>query len=913
MDDRIGWRNRRAGDGVPLPDAGNLMTIRLRQSTASQEIPLGYFVDSTDGNTEETGLTIANTDIKLWKMGATALANKNSGGGTHISNGIYYAVLDATDTNTLGALIVFVHVSGALPVRVECEVLTAVNYDALIAGTDLLDVSTTQFNGTAVTATAGRPEVNTTHAAGTAWGSGAITAASIASSAIADTKIATGALTAAKFAAGAIDAAALAADAGTEIGTAVWATTTRVLTAGTNIALAKGVGVTGFNDLDAAGVRSAVGLATANLDTQLVTIDDLLDTEIAAIKSDTAAILIDTAEIGAAGAGLTALASAANLATANAALVTIDGIVDDILVDTAVIGAAGAGLTAVPWNAAWDAEVESECADALAAYDPPTNAELTARTLATADYATAANLATVAGYLDTEIAAILADTNELQTDWANGGRLDLLLDSASSAGDPWSTPIPGAYGAGTAGNIIGNNLDAAVSTRASQASVNTIDDFLDTEIAAIKTKTDFLPSATAGANGGLPTVNASNQIAGIAGTITTLDALDTAQDSQHATTQGLVTTVDTVVDAILVDTAEIGAAGAGLTALATQASVTAIDDLVDTEVAAIKTVVDAIEVDTQNIQSRLPTSLVSGRIDASVGAMAANVMTAAAAAADLTTELQSGLATAASLATVAGYIDTEIGTLLAASTAIEADTQDIQSRLPAALVSGRIDASVGAMAANVMTASALAADAGAEIADAVWDEAIAGHAGAGSTGAALSAAGAAGDPWSTSLPGAYGAGTAGNILGNNLDAAVSTRASQTSVTTIDDLLDTEVAAIKSVVDSILVDTAEIGVAGAGLTALATQASVTAVDDLIDTEIAAIKAVVDDILVDTAVIGAAGAGLTGIPWNAAWDAEVQSEVADAIVAAGAISADVQYVNGIEVIGSGTALDPWNPAP
>ena len=42
--------------------------------------------------------------------------------------------------------------------------------------------------------------------------------------------------------------------------------------------------------------------------------------------------------------------------------------------------------------------------------------------------ATAANLATVAGYLDTEIAAILADTNELQTDWANGGRLDLMYD-----------------------------------------------------------------------------------------------------------------------------------------------------------------------------------------------------------------------------------------------------------------------------------------------------------------------------------------------------------------------------------------------------------------------------------------------------------------------------------------------------
>lgn len=53
------------------------------------------------------------------------------------------------------------------------------------------------------------------------------------------------------------------------------------------------------------------------------------------------------------------------------------------------IGTDGAGLTALPWNAAWNAEVESEVTDALNAYDPPTNAELNARTLAAADYATA--------------------------------------------------------------------------------------------------------------------------------------------------------------------------------------------------------------------------------------------------------------------------------------------------------------------------------------------------------------------------------------------------------------------------------------------------------------------------------------------------------------------------------------------
>lgn len=47
-----------------------------------------------------------------------------------------------------------------------------------------------------------------------------------------------------------------------------------------------------------------------------------------------------------------------------------------ILTDTAEIGAAGAGLTALPWNAAWDAEVQSECTDALNAYDPPTKTEM---------------------------------------------------------------------------------------------------------------------------------------------------------------------------------------------------------------------------------------------------------------------------------------------------------------------------------------------------------------------------------------------------------------------------------------------------------------------------------------------------------------------------------------------------------
>jgi hypothetical protein len=117
----------------------------LRQSTASQEISLGYFLDTTDGNTEETGLTIANTDIKIRKGGGTTLINKNSGGGTHISNGIYSAVLDATDTDTLGDLVIYCHPTGALATKLEYTVLPAASYDALITN-GLNDISTAQVN-----------------------------------------------------------------------------------------------------------------------------------------------------------------------------------------------------------------------------------------------------------------------------------------------------------------------------------------------------------------------------------------------------------------------------------------------------------------------------------------------------------------------------------------------------------------------------------------------------------------------------------------------------------------------------------------------------------------------------------------------------------------------------------------------
>jgi hypothetical protein len=75
-------------------------------------------------------------------------------------------------------------------------------------------------------------------------------------------------------------------------------------------------------------------------------------------------------------------------------------------------------------------------------------------------------------------------------------------------------------------------------------------------------------------------------------------------------------------------------------------------------------------------------------------------------------------------------VGVDVVALKAETVSIQADTDNIQTRLPAALVSGRMDSDVGAMQANVVTAAAIAADAigaselsaaaATEIADAVW-------------------------------------------------------------------------------------------------------------------------------------------------------------------------------------------------
>jgi hypothetical protein len=280
----------------------------------------------------------------------------------------------------------------------------------------------------------------------------------------------------------------------------------------------------------------------------------------------------------------------------------------DIESQTDDIGAAGAGLTAIPWNPAWDAEVQSEATDALVAYDPPTKAELdtaeanirgvdndtlktlsdqidglstaaapqllqnttiatlTSQTVFTltagsadddayngaiiiiTDQTTATQKAVgqISAYVgstkqvtlsadpgiftmavgdkvdilaaigsaptvvqirqemdnnSTKLADIVADTNELQSDWADGGRLDLILDA-----------------------------------RASQTSVNAVAGFVDDEIGTLLTMVGDLPT-----NAELATALAAADDAVLAA-IAALNNLSAAQVNAE------------VVDALNVDT-----------------------------------------------------------------------------------------------------------------------------------------------------------------------------------------------------------------------------------------------------------------------------------------------------------------------------------------------------------------------
>jgi hypothetical protein len=205
-------------------------------------------------------------------------------------------------------------------------------------------------------------------------------------------------------------------------------------------------------------------------------------------------------------------------ASVSADIAAIEAQTDDI-------GAAGAGLTAVPWNAAWDAEVQSEVADALAVYDPPTNAEMEARTLVSAGYATATALDTVDNLIDTEVAAIKtvvdaiqAKTDNLPTDPADQSLViaatnaiaaligtpvtdvsaDIAAVKAETASILTDTAEIGAAGAGLTALATQVSVNDLPTNAELATALGTADDAVLAQVALVKAKTDSLTFTVAG-------------------------------------------------------------------------------------------------------------------------------------------------------------------------------------------------------------------------------------------------------------------------------------------------------------------------------------------------------------------------------------------------------------------------------
>ncbi len=136
-------------------------------------VKIGPFVDATDGNTAEIGLTLTQPDIRLSKNGG-AFAQKSAAQTlSHDENGYYGLSLSATDTGTLGRLTVHVKEAGALPVWHEFMVVTTNTWDSLF-GSDYLQTDMMQC-GSANVGVGAIPSVAAGATGGLVKGDGSVT------------------------------------------------------------------------------------------------------------------------------------------------------------------------------------------------------------------------------------------------------------------------------------------------------------------------------------------------------------------------------------------------------------------------------------------------------------------------------------------------------------------------------------------------------------------------------------------------------------------------------------------------------------------------------------------------------------------------------------------------------------------
>ncbi len=862
-------------------------------------------------NTGALVTSAAGLDSEVSKDGASFADCTNEA--TEIgSSGTYYLDLTSTEMN-----------ADAVVVIVKTSTTDAKTTPIFLYPEEAGDirVNVTAFGGTAGTFASGIPEVKVNNIA-----AGAITATAIASDAITDAKVASD-----------------------------------VTIASVTGAVGSVTGNVGGNVTGSVGSVATGGITAASIATNAIDADSLAADAVTEIQSG--------------------LATASALSTAQTDITTIKGYTDDI-------GTAGAGLTAIPWNASWDAEVQSEVQDAIEA----NNLDHLVKSAVDTDWATTVHLNSVIGhiadngtsatfdrttdslealqaehdvtqgkidavddYVDTELAAVKTVVDGIQADLDNAtdglGALKTLIDNvdnfvdtevgaiktvtdkldtaleldstvyrfttnaleqaptggsapsaadiadavweedltdhsstagsvaealaaAGSAGDPWATALPGAYSSGTAGKIIGDNINATISSRATQTSVDTIDDFLDTEVAAIKAKTDNLPSDPADAS------DIASSFSSLNTKVDTIDDfLDTEVAAIKAKTDQLTFTNANKVDSTAITVSD--KTGYALSSAAIQAIWDAATSALTTVGSIGKWIVDKLDVVVSTRASQTSLDTLDDYVDTEVAAIKAK-----------TDNLPASPANEATLTTIAGYIDTEVAAIKAKTDNLPSDPADasdiaasfstVNSTL--STISGYLDTEVAAIKAKTDNLPSDPADAS--------------------------------------------------------DIAASFSTVNTKLDAIDDYIDTEVAAIKAKTDLIPASPATAG-------SIATLQ--TSVDDLpTNAELATALASADDAtlaavaalnnLSSAQVQTAAAAALTAYDPPTRAEATADKDevivqinanetkidtldtVADAIKAktdsltftvAGQVDSNIQYVNDVAVTGTGESGDEWGP--
>jgi hypothetical protein len=359
-------------------------------------------------------------------------------------------------------------------------------------------------------------------------------------------------------------------------------------------------------------------------------------------------------------------------------------------------------------------------------------------------------------------AAVAAATRDVNNLTPAADSLGAAINSAASAGDPWSTALPGAYAVGTAGKIIGDRLDVLVSSRLALANYVVPP---TKEVIAIATRD----------------VDNSSPVSGSMGD--KINAAASAGDPWST---------------ILPGSYGVGSAGKLLS-----------DNLNATVSSRLAASAYTVAPDTGQIATAVRDV---NNLSPAANSLGAAVNSAASAGDPWSTTLPGSYAAGTAGSIIGNQLDAAMSSRLAASNyvvppttlAIAEATRDVNNQTPAINSLGAAINSAASAgdpwsaqlpnpAYGTGTAGKLVSDnLNAQItsrlatADYVIPPNVSQIAVAtrdvdntnplpGSMGDKINSAASAGDPWATLLPGSYGAGTAGDLIGNNIDAQISTR------------------------------------------------------------------------------------------------------------------------------------------